>query len=210
MAQTSPRWTQEIQGREEEQRQLKRAALLRTAARIFNKMGFHQTTLVDLAKALNVTKPTLYSYIKSKDDILLECQRLALEQFQGVVELAQEHGATGLERLRYFFFQYAELATQDFGICILLFGDQQLNEENRLTLRAERRELDRAVRHLIEEGIADGSIAPCDPRMTTFALFGAFNWMVHWYQEEGKLSPHQIAEQFLAVFQNGLISRNPS
>ena len=88
MAQSSHRWTEDIQGREE-QRHLKREALLQTAARIFNQVGFHQTTLDDLAKALNVTKPTLYYYVKNKDDILFECQRLALERLQGILELTQ-------------------------------------------------------------------------------------------------------------------------
>ena len=208
MAQSSHRWTEEIQGREE-QRHLKREALLQTAARIFNQVGFHQTTLDDLAKALNVTKPTLYYYIKNKDDILFECQRLALERLQGILGLTQGKGTNGLEKLRFFFFQYAESITEDFGICLILSGDQPLIKENRLKLSTHRKEINQAVCQLIEEGIADGSIAPCDPRMTTFALFGAFNWIAHWYHEEGELSPHQITEQFLSVFQNGLIPRHP-
>lgn len=209
MAQTAPRWTPEIQGREE-QRQLKREALLRTAAQIFNKNGFHQTTLDDLAKALNVTKPTLYYYVKNKDDILFECHRLALEQMQSLLEQAHTQGTNGLEKLHFLFVRYAELVAEDFGTCLILSGEEPLMKENRAKLRTHRKEVDQAVRRLIEEGIADGSIAPCNPRLTAFALFGAFNWMARWYQGEGELSPQQIAEQFLSLFQNGLIPREPS
>ncbi len=206
MTHSSTPWAQEIQGREE-QHQLKRQVLLRTAAKIFNKFGFHQTTLNDLAKALNVTKPTLYYYVKNKDDILFECERVALARIEDALAHAHAEGKTGLEKLRILFFRYAEVITEDFGVCLILSDDQTLIEEDRVQLRTSRLKLDKSVRYIIEEGIADGSIAPCDPKFTTFALFGAFNWMAHWYQDEGQLSPQQIAEYFLTIFQNGLVPR---
>src|SRR5688500_7135341 len=65
------RWGYEVQNKEE-QSALKRLAILRTAAQLFNERGFYATSLNDLATLLNVTKPSLYYYVKSKDDILLQ------------------------------------------------------------------------------------------------------------------------------------------
>jgi len=95
------RWSTDVQGKEEQHR-LKRQALLRTAARTFNETGFHQTTLDDLAQKLGVSKPALYLYIKSKDDILFECSRVGLEQAQEALEMAKAQGTTGLEKVRLF------------------------------------------------------------------------------------------------------------
>ena len=58
---------------------LKRAALLRQAARAFSAHGYHDTSLDDVARRLNVTKPTLYYYFASKDEILFEAQRLGMD-----------------------------------------------------------------------------------------------------------------------------------
>ncbi len=41
-------------------REIKREAVLRTAVMLFNEKGFQATSLDDVAKALNVTKPTIY------------------------------------------------------------------------------------------------------------------------------------------------------
>ncbi|MBN9390971.1 MAG: TetR family transcriptional regulator [Chloroflexi bacterium] len=202
-------WTKEIQGREE-QRQLKGQALLRTAARLFNETGFHQTTLEMLAQRLGVTKPTLYYYIKNKDDILFECNRLALMQAQEALEKAQAEGTTGLEKLRVLVTRYVHIVTEDFGICLILSGDQALTQENRQALRTFRTTLDHTVRVMLEEGMRDGSIAPCNPKMVTFALFGAFNWIAHWYKDDGELKPEEIAEHFLSLFENGLVPRTKS
>src|SRR5262249_50625138 len=57
------------------ERELKRDAVLRTAVALFNKNGVRATSLAGVAKALNVTKPTIYHYFSTKDEILFECVR---------------------------------------------------------------------------------------------------------------------------------------
>jgi hypothetical protein len=68
--------------------------------------------------------------------------------------------------------------------------------------------IDRRMRALIDDGVADGSIRPCDTRMTAFALAGALNWMGHWYREDASLKPAQIADKFIDVFNRGLRGRD--
>ena len=196
-------WSSEIQNRDEQYR-LKRLALLRTAARAFNESGFHQTSLNDLAKRLNVTKPTLYHYVKNKDEILLACQQMALERMQEVLDQVESSSVNGLEKIKLFMRRYAEVVIEDFGICMIMSGDQPLECESRGVISKQRDILDSAIRELIKQGIADGSIRQCDPRLATFALFGAFNWVAHWYTAGGELSPTEVADQFLEIFEKGL------
>ncbi len=196
-------WSGEIPDREEQYR-LKRLAVLRTAARAFNESGFHQTSLNDLAGRLNVTKPTLYHYIKNKDEILFACQQMALDRMQEVLIAVDESADDGLEKVKLFMRRYAEVATEDFGICMLMSGDMPLEDKSRQTIAKQRAVLDDAIRELVRQGIADGSIVQCDPRLATFALFGAFNWITRWYRQGGELSPQQIADQFLTIFECGL------
>ena len=68
--------------------------------------------------------------------------------------------------------------------------------------------IDRRMRALIEAGVSDGSIRPCDTRMTAFALAGALNWMGHWYREDASLKPLDIADRFIDVFNRGLRGRD--
>src|SRR5215469_1382674 len=48
-------------------RKLKREAVIRAAAREFNRKGYHNTSLDDIAARLEVTKPTVYYYVTSKE-----------------------------------------------------------------------------------------------------------------------------------------------
>src|SRR5947207_3742350 len=61
-------------------RELKREAVIRAAAREFNRKGYHNTSLDDIATALEVTKPTVYYYVTSKEQLLFECFVAGVEQ----------------------------------------------------------------------------------------------------------------------------------
>ena len=97
-----------------EQRELKRMAILRVAAQMFNESSFHKTTLTDLAKRFNVTKPTLYYYVKNKDDILGGILEIAMQQLREVINREPDTDLTGYEQLYAFFKLYAAVMTDDF------------------------------------------------------------------------------------------------
>jgi TetR/AcrR family transcriptional regulator len=58
----------------------------------------------------------------------------------------------------------------------------------------ERDRFENGLRELIRVGIADGSIAPCDPKLTVFALLGAINWVPKWFRPTGEWSAATVIE----------------
>jgi len=61
-------------------RDVKREAVIRAAAQAFNARGYHNTSIDEIAAALNVTKPTIYYYVANKEQLLLECILTGLER----------------------------------------------------------------------------------------------------------------------------------
>ena len=72
-------------------------------------------------------------------------------------------------------------------------------------MRDLKRRMDVSLRHIVEEGIADGSIANCNPMLVSFAVAGAINWIGTWYKPAGSLQPEEIAEAYAQVLTGGLI-----
>jgi hypothetical protein len=83
-----------------------------------------------------------------------------------------------------------------------------LSSEAVAEVRKYKRKIDRKLRSFIEEGVADGSIAPCHPKLAAFAIAGALNWMCMWYEPDGELSAQAIAKQFAITLTQGLAPRN--
>jgi len=189
------------------ERQAKRDAVLRAAVRMFNERGFHATSLDDVAASLGVSKPTIYHYLGNKDQVLLECCTLGLEQLLEAAAAARAASGSGLDRLARFLRLYAEITMDDFGRCVILTDDAALSAESRKRFRALKRQIDRAMRDLIEEGMADGSIAAGDPKLLAFTLAGALSWPARWFKSDGARDASDIARAMVEMLSAGFAPR---
>jgi AcrR family transcriptional regulator len=188
-------------------RDLKREAVIRTAARAFNQNGYHNTSLDDIAAALEVTKPTLYYYVKSKEQLLFECILAGIEPIRAAFHDIDDEQRSAHDRLTRVLLRYAEGIASDYGWCMVRSEDLNLSAELHSRVKTLKSEVDQNMRRLLLEGLADGSIARCDPKMTAFALAGALNWIAHWYHDNNGLKPPEIAKAFVAFFDQGLQPR---
>ncbi len=190
-----------------QQREAKRQAVLSAAAQLFNERGFHATSLDDIAARLGVSKPTLYYYVKNKEEILLGCVRQGLQLMLGGIEASRSAGGTALDQLTACMQVYARIVTQDFGMCLIRVGEEQISAANRAELRRIKAEIDHEFRRLVVLGVEEGSLAPCDPKMTAFVIGGALSWIGRWYQPGGEYSPQQVAEHCLRTLLGGVLRR---
>jgi AcrR family transcriptional regulator len=189
------------------EREQKREAVLRAAVRMFNSQGFHATSLDDVAASLGVSKPTIYHYLGNKDQVLLECVTRGVEQLRAAADAAHAVPGTGFDRLRDFLTRYAEIIMDDFGRCVIRTADELLTNESSARFRALKREIDKAMQAMIAEGVADGSVAPTDVKLTSFTLAGALNWPARWHRHEGRLTPEEVASAMVDILMRGLAPR---
>src|ERR1700742_1587325 len=188
-------------------REVKRDAVIRAAAHAFNLKGYHNTSLDDIAAALDVTKPTVYYYVTSKEQLLFECFVAGVEKIRAAFREVKQLEVPARERLNAVLRHYGEAVASEFGWCMVRAEDQDLSPDMSGHIKALKSEIDQGIRRLIREGIQDGSIQPCDPKMTAFALAGALNWIAHWYRESQSMTGAEIADAFIEAFESGLRPR---
>jgi AcrR family transcriptional regulator len=189
-------------------RQVKREAVIRAAARAFNRKGYHNTSLDDIAAQLAVTKPTVYYYVDNKEQLLFECFLAGVEQIRAAFRDGREQHLPACARLGAVLRHYGAAVASEFGWCMVRAEDQDLSPAMSRHIKALKSEIDHGIRRLIREGQEDGSIGACDPKMTAFALAGALNWIAHWYRENQSLTGAQIADAFVTIFEAGLRPRS--
>lgn len=188
-------------------RDLKREAVLRAAADLFNEQGFYTTSIDDVARRLHVTKPTIYHYVENKDDILYQCIRIGVEATRDAVTGIAGHPGRAIDRLKAAMREHARITARDFGMCAIRVGESALSVPRRNRIRRLRREVDHAYRALVQEGIDEGSLAPCEPKLASFTIAAAIAWISRWYNPDGALSIEDIADQSVDMLMNGLARR---
>src|ERR1700728_1277873 len=74
---------------------IKRDAVLQTAAHMFLEQGYRRTSMSELAKRLKITKPALYYYFRNKEEILVECYRAVFAYIENLLKETSEKQGTG-------------------------------------------------------------------------------------------------------------------
>ncbi len=95
----------------------------------------------------------------------------------------------------------------DFGMCLIRVGDEQVPPDSRRELRRQKAAIDQAFRRLVAAGVQEGSLAPCDPKMTAFVIAGALSWIGRWYQPGGQYSAEEVAQQCIDTLMGGVLRR---
>jgi AcrR family transcriptional regulator len=183
---------------------IKRNAVLRIATDIIRRRGFHNMSLDDIASALEVSKGTLYNYVKDKQEILFECHQVALDISDKAFEFADDHGTSGFARLRLMLKAYMLWLNGVVGGGGVVTEVSALRPSDRKKVIARRDQVEAMIVRYFEQGFADGTIRPTNPKLATYTLLGAVNGVQLWYSPAGPLSLEVIASEMLDLLLSGL------
>ena len=188
----------------------KRAAVLQTAAHLFLEQGYSRTSMGELAKWLKITKPALYHYFRNKEEILVTCYQYGIASIENGLDGALVSHGSGLDKVQAYIEAYATaVVSHEFGRCVAMLDDSSLSASARREVRNLKRRIDTSIRGFIEDGIRDGSVAPCNVKLASFAIAGAINWIGMWYQPGGPLSADEIGREFASLLTHGLQNGSP-
>lgn len=177
------------------------------ATHLFAERGFAGTNFQDIADAVGLTRPALYHYVKSKDDLLARL----LEQFTedtaaGIDAISSRAGLDSPQRLREIVELLArrqgEYATR-FRLIIRSEGD--LPEPLALRYADNRRAVLRSLATAVDRGIAEGSFRAVDARVAALGILGTVNWVSWWFNADGGDDLEAICRQLADTAVAGLL-----
>ena len=172
-------------------RQLVTSELLDKATELFAEKGYESTSLLDIAKALGISRPALYHYVSSKEDLL---SMLVEQVSQGLAEVMENLSsrrdlsptAKLIDVVALMVRQRAEHPAQ---FRILDRSETVLPEPVGTTHREAKRKVLRGVQSVIEAGIETGEFRPVEARTTALSLIGMCNWVAWWFSRGSDIDP---------------------
>jgi AcrR family transcriptional regulator len=179
---------------------LKRERTIAAAVKLFYDNGYENTTLDAVAEQLGVTKPFIYAHYSSKAELLAEiCTRgiaASLDAIDGVrtLECSPTEKLVQLGRR----FVTAVLENQMY-IGIFTREEKNLRPDDFRAIGAMRRDFDRKLTALLQDGIAAGEFSVRDPHLAALAIGGLVSWSYVWYRPGGRLSRDEVAGEVSAL-----------
>lgn len=163
-------------------RGLVEAEILERGAELFAARGFAATSMQDIADALGSSRPALYHYFSSKDEILDRLiEGLAAATEAALSSVAVKDGPADA-RLRALVTALIEPVAESPGrFRLILTSDATVSSSARGRLKELERTVVRALSEVLDAGMASGTFRRADRRTATFAVLGMINWVAWWY-----------------------------
>jgi AcrR family transcriptional regulator len=183
----------------------KREAVVKAAAALFRNQGYERASLNDLADILQITKPTIYYYVHSKEQLLLDILRAAQSEILASFAKAAASRGSGYEKLRRIMVDYALVMISDHGACMARIPSRAFEEPAaRAEVEQRIKEADGFIYAIIDEGISDGTLKIVDRAVALHTLFGSLNWTAYWAKSDGRLGPEALAEAQVELLLGGV------
>lgn len=174
-----------------------RDRVLRVAAELFAKSGYHGTGITDLGTAVGLGRGALYHYIGSKETILYEISSRQLAQMNTVADELALTEADAEKRLRGLARALMRnIATHRAEWTVFFREYHALTDERRDRIIAERERYESHWRNALDQGVRDGQFRSL-PRLMVKGVLGMFNYSYLWITLDGAESPEEIADDFL-------------
>ncbi|KEO81694.1 TetR/AcrR family transcriptional regulator [Tumebacillus flagellatus] len=183
--------------------------ITKAAVMLFERKGYHATSVQDIADEVGLQKGSLYHYITSKEDLLMQLAHRSISEFNGQMEeILKNASLTNRERLHLAIENHLKYVTKNVQLTTVLLREAfSLGEDQHQVIQDLTDKYLNLWTQVIEQGIAAGEFRPVHARITALSILGSINWVYRWYKEGGKLTASDISKLYSDLFLDGIENR---
>jgi len=148
--------------------------LIRKAAiHAFARYGFHHTQVEEIARRARVAVGTIYNYFTSKEEILLSIFEADFKERIRSYQRLRKSGLSIPEQIRTLLTEHFSLKAKSVDLVQVLLRERLYpGKEFKERLLEFYQEMLKRIEELINEGVEQGWVRPCNPRIIALALLG--------------------------------------
>ncbi len=182
----------------------RKAELYKNAAFLFNKNGYASTSMRQICRAIGIRESSLYHYIRSKEDLLYNiCEWSMLQSLEAIKPIVRLNLRPDLRLQKMIETHLIGIAQNSDLHSTMLKELRALNANNQRKIIKLRDRYESLFRKVIAECVKEKLFRDVNVKITTLALLGMMNWLVHWYAANGQMKNEEIARLFSDLFLRG-------
>ncbi len=180
--------------------------VIRSAAELFREKGYAAASMRDLAQKLGIEAASLYSHIKSKEEILQNlCFDMATE-FRKSLDIVEKQKTSASEKLKNGIIGHIQVMAKDLTASAVFMNEHRhLSQPFLRDFLLMRINYINRFKTIIEEGVRKGEFkSNIDKKLAVMTLFSSLNWMPMWYDPSSNIDPLSLGQQLADMLVNGL------
>lgn len=191
------------------EKEKKRREIIKQAIRIFKQQGYHQTKVLDITSALNISTGTFYIYFRNKQDLFIEVIDDVFKQIVGEAAAAIKGEKDFVKRLiirgRVFYknyTQYSEILNQ---LRAEMAGENQWPAQK---IQKIYHGLTKPLIREINDAVNNGVIKKIDADLLAYSLTGTIEMMSLRLSLDSKYDLDNVIRFIIGLMINPLVLRN--
>lgn len=181
-----------------------RDEILAQAAQLFAQRGYSGTSMNEVAQACGVSKPTLYHYVRDKQELLAHIAQSHVARLEALVDEVARQQLAPEAQLRLLIERFVQAyAGAQHEHRVLTEDVKFLDAAQRERVLDGQRRVVAAFADAVA-AVRPGAAAAGMDRPLTMLLFGMINWMFTWLKPQGPLTHADMAPVVADLFFGGL------
>jgi len=175
---------------------VQRERILQAAAQLFAVQGYANTTMAQIVRALDATKPFVYYYFRDKQEIFETLSwRPAVDCFTSM-DFAQDDKRRAVEKVKEGIERLIRATISHHPCAFFAYKEPQVYRPEYLAAQKK------LAHHfydqlfpLLEQARADGDLDFSETKITAFAALSLPGFLYSWYRPDGRLSPEEVVAE---------------
>lgn len=184
------------------------------ATLLFAERGYKGTSISDLANELGLTTASMYYHVSDKQDLLVRVLQAGVSSFLAALKEVYESDLSVSDKLRSAVENHVDFVLRNpAAVKVFLRERRFLPESAREEYESKVNAYDEMFSSLIRNAIQEGVALAGDPTLLRVSTLGSINWLVEWYNPDGRFSQRRVRDSMLEIILDrilGLKLDNPA
>ena len=174
------------------------------ATDLFRQKGYSATSMRDLATEVGIEAASLYSHVKSKEELLNAiCMRMAKKFMVSIDRTMRSEGMTSTEILVTAIEKHILIITKDLAASAVAWNEwKHLSEPDKSKFIDIQHEYENKFKAIVSAGVASGEFEVADVSVCVMAILSSLNGIQRW--RTFTQPPKELAKSFSKLFLKAL------
>lgn len=186
---------------------MKEEEILKNAKQLITKYGYKKVSMDEIAKASGVTKKTVYSYFKDKDEILKVFLLKEINNMKEIIKEVEEKNLSFIDTVHQSLYELFKYRRKSDLLTVLANEEVSIRNSN----VCERiKVIDESIKEYIKskliKAIESKEIWIENPEIASFLIYKMYvALMIEWNGTDENLDENDISNSIVRMLKNGIL-----
>ena len=186
---------------------MKKEQIIESARALFIKYGYKKVSMSEIAENAGVTKRTLYSYFRDKEDLLNYFLEEEVKKTKKMIQSIEKKKLEFFETIHQVLFELFKHKKKDKLLVILSKEAENVKME---AVKNSLKKLDDSIQNYISEKLQrakdNGYIRVSNIEMASFLIYKLYiSLMFEWNSKTSELDEKELSDNIISILKNGML-----